>query len=243
MKPDQWQGPEGLRVQKMFSSIAAGYDRTNNVLSAGIHHLWRKKLVNESGAQRGHRVLDCATGTGDLAIEFKKAVGPEGHVVGTDFCAEMLDFAPDKAAKNNQHIVFETADVTQLPYADNCFDISSISFGIRNVQDPGRGIAELARVIKPGGRVMILEFGQPSWPVFSQAYDFYSRRILPQIGGWITGRKDAYDYLQSTSAQFPCGAEFKDLMHRSANFSNVEYQALTGGIAYIYKATKAGTHS
>lgn len=221
----------------MFSQVAGGYDRANNVLSAGIHHLWRKKLVKVSGAQAGDRVLDCATGTGDLAIEFKKIVGPSGEVIGTDFCAEMLAPAPGKAADRGLEIKFETADVTALPYPDARFDISSISFGIRNVQDPVKGLAEMARVTRPGGQVMILEFGQVETPVLGPLYSWYSNRVLPRIGGLLTGQRHAYEYLQKSSASFPCKNDFLALMSSTGRFASCEYTALTGGIAYLYRGT------
>lgn len=224
-------------IRNMFSKVAANYDRGNSVLSMGVHHLWRKKLVRESGAQFGQSVLDCATGTGDLAIEFKKAVGPEGKVIGTDFCAEMLIPAPAKAKERGLDVTFEQADVTQLQYADNQFDITSISFGIRNVSDPVKALKEMARVTRPGGTVIVLEFGQVQIPLFGSLYNFYSQNILPKIGGLVTGQKDAYEYLQKSSAAFPCREGFVDLMKESQAFSNYEYTALTGGIAYIYKGT------
>ena len=221
----------------MFSKVAANYDKGNNVLSMGIHHLWRKTLVKYSGAKAGDKVLDCATGTGDLAIEFKKHVGSTGTVIGTDFCAEMLIPAPGKAKERNLDITFEQADVTQLQYADNSFDVCSISFGIRNVGDPVKALREMARVTKPGGTVMVLEFGQVSLPVFGPLYNFYSTRILPKIGGWVTGQKEAYEYLQKSSAAFPCKEGFLELMKESGAYSKYEYKTLTGGIAYIYKGT------
>lgn len=226
-------------IRSMFSKVAANYDKANSVLSMGIHHLWRKKLVKLSKAKRGDQVLDCATGTGDLAIEFKKAVGPEGKVIGTDFCAEMLVPAPAKAKAKNLEITFEQADVTKLQYADKSFDISSISFGIRNVSDPVLGLKELARVVKPGGTVMVLEFGQMNIPGVAQAYNFYSEKVLPILGGFVTGQKEAYQYLQTSSANFPCREGFLDLMKQTGAFSHVEYQAVSGGIAYIYKGIKA----
>ena len=229
------RGPEAEKIRSMFSEIAGGYDRANNVLSAGIHHSWRRSIVKWSGARDGQRVLDCATGTGDLAIEFKKAVGPMGVVIGTDFCPEMLAPAPAKAAKLGLEIEFAQADVTQLPYETASFNISSISFGIRNVQDPVKGVAELARVVRSGGSVMVLEFGQPDLPVLRQAYDAYSRHILPAVGGLITGRKQAYRYLQNSSAKFPCGEEFLELMRSTGRFASCEYRTLTFGIAYMYK--------
>jgi len=227
-------GPDPNRIQSMFASIATRYDRANTILSAGVHHRWRRKAVRWSEAAVGNAVLDCATGTGDLAIAFKKVVR-SGRVVGTDFVPEMLDVARTKA----RDIEFETADVTQLPFDTASFDISSIAFGIRNVNDPGRGIAELARVVRSGGCVMVLEFGQPPNRAFRALYDFYRRRVLPRIGGAVTGRRNAYEYLESSASRFPCGEEFAQLMRTSAQFVSVEWRALTFGIAYLYKGTKA----
>ncbi len=218
----------------MFASISRRYDRANTVLSGGIHHLWRKKAVRWSAARPGESVLDCATGTGDLAIAFKKAVGSSGRVVGTDFVPEMLEVAKTKAAD----IEFEQADVTALPFADGSFDISSISFGIRNVGDPKRGLAELARVVRPGGRVVVLEFGQPQNRLFGAIYDFYRRHLLPAIGGIVTGRKKAYQYLETSAGRFPCGEEFAQLMRESAPFARVQWRPLSFGIAYLYLGTR-----
>lgn len=232
-KPSSSPNPEIIRT--MFSKVAANYDKGNNVLSMGIHHLWRKKLVKYSQAREGQDVLDCATGTGDLAIEFKKVVGAKGQVIGTDFCPEMLIPAPGKAQNHNLDISFEQADVTQLQYADDRFDITSISFGIRNVGDPLKALQEMARVTKSGGTVMILEFGQVNIPVFGTLYNFYSENILPKIGGLVTGQQEAYEYLQKSSSAFPCREEFLKMMDESGAFSHREYISLTGGIAYIYK--------
>ena len=231
-------GPQADRIQSMFGEIAGRYDLANTILSMGIHHLWRTAIVKWSGVRAGQKVLDCATGTGDLAIAFKKAVGPRGRVVGTDFCKEMLIPAPAKAAKANLEIEFSQADVTQLPFRDAEFDASSISFGIRNVQNPLKGLSELARVVRPGGVVMVLEFGQPTLPGFQQAYDFYSKRVLPRIGGLITGRPQAYKYLQGSSAQFPCREGFVDMMMATGEFETCEFRTLSLGIAYMYKGTK-----
>lgn len=227
--------PDPEIIRSMFSKVASNYDKANSVLSVGIHHLWRTKVVKFSEASAGQKVLDCATGTGDLAIAFKKAVGPTGDVIGTDFCVEMLDPAPAKAAKENLQIKFEQADVTKLQYPDKQFDIVSISFGIRNVSDPVKALKEMARVAKPGGRVMVLEFGQMSIPVIGSAYKFYSEKILPILGGWVTGQKEAYDYLQKSSAAFPCREGFIDLMKQSNSFSQMTYVPVSFGIAYIYK--------
>lgn len=222
----------------MFSQVASRYDQANSILSMGIHHLWRKKLVQISKVSEGQKILDCATGTGDLAIEFKKAVGPTGQVIGTDFCAEMLIPASPKAEKKGLDIEFTQADVMALQYPDNQFDLTSISFGIRNVENPVVALKEMARVTKPGGQVFVLEFGQATLPVFAPFFNFYSEKVLPILGGWVTGQKEAYQYLQKSSAAFPCREDFVELMKSTNAFSDVRYFSLTGGVAYIYKGVK-----
>lgn len=220
----------------MFADIASDYDRVNTVLSFGVHHAWRTKTIAESGVKAGDKVLDCATGTGDLAIAFKKAVGNEGYVLGTDFCAPMIEPAPAKAEKEGLSIDFEVADAMDLPYEDNRFDVSSISFGIRNVDEPVTALKEMARVVRPGGKVVVLEFGQPNglmkWP-----YELYSQHIMPTLGGWLSGNREAYTYLPRTSAAFPAGDKFLALMDESGAFEDKRAVSLTGGIAYIYIGT------
>ncbi len=235
-------GPNSENIKQMFGSIANGYDSANTVLSGGIHHLWKKEVVKLSGVQKGFRVLDCATGTGDLAFEFKRAVGVNGQVTATDFCSEMLAVAGQKSKTKGIPLILELADVTNLRYPDASFDVASIAFGIRNVNDPLKALNELSRVVRPGGRVMVLEFGQPTLPVFKQAYNFYSKFILPQIGGAITGQPSAYKYLQSSSADFPCRENFIELMKQTGRFEAYSYKSLSGGIAYIYTGTVARNH-
>lgn len=231
---NEYRGPDPNRIRSMFASISTRYDRANTVLSGGVHHLWRRKAVCWSEAREGDRVLDCATGTGDLAIAFRKAVGASGRVVGTDFVPEMLDVARTKASD----ITFEVADVTRLPYDDASFDIASISFGIRNVNDPRKGIAEMARTLRSGGRLIVLELGQPRSRLFGALYDFYRRRVMPKLGGIVTGEQDAYEYLESSAGRFPCGEEFVALMREAGDFSSVEFKTLTFGIAYVYRGIK-----
>lgn len=221
------------KVRSMFADIAGDYDRVNTVLSFGVHHAWRSKTIAESKAKTGDRVLDCATGTGDLAIEFKKVVGKEGYVLGTDFCAPMIEPAPAKAAKKGLEIDFEVADAMNLPYEDDSFDIASISFGIRNVDEPITALKEMARVVKPGGRVVVLEFGQPKG-LLKFPYEMYSQHIMPAVGGLLSGNREAYTYLPRTSATFPAGKNFLKLMEQSESFSDYYDVKLTGGIAYVY---------
>jgi len=232
------QGPEPEVIRSMFSKVAGRYDLANSILSLGIHHLWRKKLVQISGAKAGQSILDCATGTGDLALEFKKRVGKNGSVIGTDFCAEMLHPAPAKARSARLDVDFSVADVMNLPYPDQSFDICSISFGIRNVSDPVRALQEMTRVTKTGGKILVLEFGQSAIPGFSQIYGFYSERVLPILGGLVTGQRSAYSYLQKSSELFPCRQAFLALMQKSGNLKDLSFTSLTGGIAYIYKAER-----
>lgn len=224
------------KVRQMFADIADDYDKINSILSLGVHHAWRAETVRLSGADLGDKVLDCATGTGDLAIKFKQKVGETGYVVGTDFCREMIEHAPEKARKENLDVDFEVADAMNLPYADNRFDISSIAFGIRNVDEPVTALKEMARVVRPGGRVVVLEFGQPKG-VFKYPYEVYSQYVMPAIGGWLSGNREAYTYLPKTSAKFPAGDKFLALMDRAGSFSDRKYKRLTGGIAYIYVGT------
>ncbi|NTX06976.1 bifunctional demethylmenaquinone methyltransferase/2-methoxy-6-polyprenyl-1,4-benzoquinol methylase UbiE [Myxococcus sp. CA051A] len=220
-------------VRQMFSSIATRYDVTNEVLSFGIHRLWRRTAVRLSRAKEGDSVLDCASGTGDLALVFKRKVGSNGRVVGTDFCPEMLESAPAKAAKAGLQVDFQVADAMALPFADNSFDVASIAFGIRNVDDPVKCLSEMGRVVKPGGRVVVLEFGQPNG-VFGALFRFYSKTVMPAIGGLLTGNRAAYEYLPRTSAAFPAGDRFLSLMDQSGAYAERSAHPLMFGTANVY---------
>lgn len=221
------------QVRAMFTSIAPRYDVANTVLSLGVHHLWRRRAIALSRVAPGDRVLDCATGTGDLALAFKRAVGPGGRVVGTDFCPQMLAAAPGKASAARLEVTFEVADALALPYGDGTFDRASIAFGIRNVDDPVKCLRELGRVVRPGGTVVVLEFGQPSG-LFGALFRLYSRHLMPAIGGLLTGNRAAYEYLPRTAGQFPAGARFLALMEEAGGFVRCEAHPLTFGTAYVY---------
>lgn len=223
-------------VRQMFSSIATKYDVTNEVMSFGIHRLWRRAAVRLSGAQEGNAVLDCASGTGDLALAFKRKVGTSGRVMGTDFCKEMLDHAPAKAAREGLQVEFQVADAMDLPFADNSFDVASIAFGIRNVDDPVKCLKEMGRVVRPGGRVVVLEFGQPTG-LFGALFRLYSKVVMPTIGGLLTGNRAAYEYLPRTSAAFPAGDKFLALMDQSGAYKERVAHPMTFGTSYVYVGT------
>ncbi len=229
------KGPPAEDIQSLFGSIAHGYDKANGLMTFGMVYGWRQQLVRWSGAKPGDQILDCATGTGDLAFDFKKVVGSSGRVIGTDFCQEMLDQAPQKAKEQKLEVEFQWADAMKLPFADNSFDVVSISYGIRNVSDPVVALKEMARVCKPGGRVMILETGDHQLPLIQGAFDFYFKRIVPKIGGWVTGKPSAYEYLNRSSKSFPSRDKFLALMKEADTFSSTEFKSLMGGASFIYK--------
>ena len=224
------------QVNQMFSRIALRYDATNDAMSLGIHRLWRRGAVRASGVRPGGKVLDCASGTGDLALAFKRAVGTTGLVKGTDFNPDMLAIARKKAAAAGLEVGFEVADAMRLPEPDGAYDVASISFGIRNVDDPKVCVGELGRVVKPGGRVVVLEFGQPGG-LFGFFFRPYARYVMPLIGQWLSGNRAAYEYLPRTAAAFPAGDRFLTMMRETGRFEHCEARSLVSGLAYIYVGT------
>lgn len=229
------EGPKPEEIKNLFASVATGYDRANDAMTLGLAHLWRRKLVVWSGAIPGDHVLDCATGTGDLAIEFKRVVGGKGRVLGTDFCEEMLELAPPKAKKASLDIDFQIADAMNLQFADKSFDIASIAYGIRNVNDPEKALSEMARVVKPGGRVMILETGDSPDHALRPFFDFYFRKVIPRVGGWVTGKRFAYEYLNNSSRGFPSRERFLELMANTGRFESTDFRVLFGGASFLYR--------
>ncbi len=229
------QGPNPEEIKNLFSKVATGYDRANDAMTLGLAHSWRRKLVTWSEAKAGDRILDCATGTGDLALEFKKTVGPSGTVTGTDFCAAMLELAPPKAVRAGLEVNFQIADAMNLPFPDKQFDVSSIAYGIRNVANPAKALSEMARVVKSGGRVMVLETGDAPDNGLKGLFEIYIRHVIPRIGGWITGHRFAYEYLNRSSRHFPSRERFLQLMQSTGAFSTCEFQVLFGGASFIYR--------
>lgn len=230
-------------VRNMFDSISGKYDRMNSILSFGIHHRWRKRTVEAAELKEGQKILDCATGTGDLAIAFWKKLNSlsngsnfKNEVVGTDFSEEMMVYAHLKNEKIGNAIKFEFADVMDLQYPDNYFDVSSISFGIRNVDNPAKGVSEMARVVKSGGKVLILEFGQPKG-LFSFPYKLYSKYIMPNLGKLFAMDKSAYTYLPVTASKFPSAEKFLEIINSTGKFSSTKFLKLTFGVTYLYVGT------
>ncbi len=228
-------GPQPEKIRNLFSSISNTYDLANDVITGGRARSWRKDVVKWSGAFEGHHVLDCASGTGDLALEFKNIVTESGRVVASDFCAEMLEKVKPKAVAKGLVVETVLADAEQLPFSDRSFDICSISYGIRNVSRPLLALSEMARVVKKNGVVVILETGQIQTPVLGSAMRFYFRNVVPRLGGWVSGNRQAYEYLNQSSSAFPCREEFLDLMKQTGKFAKLEYKSLMGGASYMYR--------
>lgn len=222
------------RVREMFDSIAHRYDLGNSVLSFGIHHYWRKRLLALVPDSAQAAALDVCTGTGDLLPALRKKFG---KVVGVDFCLPMLVCASRKSAIQMSNATLLQGDGLRLPFAENTFDCITVSFGVRNFANLQQGLAELLRVLKPGGSLLVLEFGQPTLPLFSHLYRWYSVWIMPRIGGLVTGNAAAYTYLPETARVFPCGDQFGGIL-RSTGFQPKKTLALTGGIAFAYHAEK-----
>lgn len=213
----------------MFNNISAHYDLINDVLSLGIHRLWKKRLITEMVKDSPNRILDCATGTGDIAVWMKNQ-SPTSEVVGTDFSEKMLDVAKNKTSQ----ITWEVQDAMKLPYADQSFDCASISYGIRNVEDHKVALAEMGRVAK--NKICILEFGQPQNPVFKAIYFGIMKYFIPLIGK-LFNKEDAYQYLIESSMKFPCADDFcKDILE-ATSFTHARYIPMFGGVTYLYIAS------
>ena len=224
-------------VNQMFAAIARHYDRINTILSFGLHHHWRRHAVAYSAVQPGAQILDLCSGTADLALAYARRMGGHGQVVATDFCQTMLAYGANKATRRDVPLAFALADAQSLPFPDATFDCVAVAFGLRNVDCLATALREMYRVLRPGGVAVVLEFGQPQGPMFGPLYRFYARQIMPFVGGWVSGHRDAYTYLPTTAAVFPAGTQFVREMTAQA-FHNVQIKPLTAGIVYLYTATR-----
>lgn len=219
-------------MQDIFSSIAENYDLANRLITLGLDSFWRKKLVSLSPFSEDSFILDCASGTGKLALAFLKKLGVKGRVIGVDFCEKMLS----QVQVQDSRIQFQKADVLNLPFDSQTFDVVSMAYGLRNLSDMEKGLKEMARAAKPQGWVMVLETGSSFiWP-FSFIFQFYFKKAVPLLGGWAAGNKSAYQYLQKSSMQFPCGKEMTAVFEKTNKFKSVQCFRILGGASYIYKA-------
>jgi len=221
------------QVRAMFDRIARVYDRMNSVMTVGMHHRWRQRAADLAQVRSGDRVLDVATGTGDLAIELERRTGP-GGVVGMDFAEAMLDIARSKAPA----VTFEQGNALELSYPDHSFDAATVGFGARNFSDLGRGLAEMTRVVRPGGRVVVLEITTPQRPPLSWFFRMWFDRIVPGLGR-VAGDSDAYTYLPSSVRRFPGPKELGGELV-AAGLTDVRWVLTAGGIIAIHSGTVPG---
>lgn len=234
MKPYNTDQTKKEEVREMFDNIAPKYDLLNHTLSVNIDRIWRRRVVNEVRCAKPRRILDVATGTGDLAIALARRIR-DVQVMGVDLSEAMLAVARRKVEARglDNRIVLERGDAEHLDVADASVDAATVAFGVRNFGDLAAGLRELARTIKPGGKVVILEFSRPRNRVFRALYEFYSYKILPRIGGLVSRDKRAYEYLPASVGEFPAPAVFLEMMEK-AGFRNCRARSQSFGIAQIY---------
>jgi demethylmenaquinone methyltransferase/2-methoxy-6-polyprenyl-1,4-benzoquinol methylase len=235
---DNRQSPDFAgQVNRMFDRVAGHYDALNSVMTAGLHHRWRERAAQRAGLGPGDAALDVCCGTGDLALELAGRVAPGGSVVGCDFSEPMLDLAREKAdARGAVGVRFEWADALTLPYDAGRFDAVTVGFGVRNLADLDRGLREAARVLKPGGRLVILEITQPRRPPLSIFYSLWFERIVPLLGAF-SGDPEAYSYLPQSVRSFPDPRGLAEKMDR-AGFERIRYTVLAGGIIAIHSGAR-----
>ncbi|HEX7004468.1 MAG TPA: bifunctional demethylmenaquinone methyltransferase/2-methoxy-6-polyprenyl-1,4-benzoquinol methylase UbiE [Trueperaceae bacterium] len=229
-------GGKGARVREMFSRIAGRYDLLNTLLSLGIDGIWRREAAEVALEDGATTILDAATGTGALALTMKR-LAPDAAVVGLDFAEPMLELAGRKASDRGLDLQLIQGDVMQLPFEDDSFDSVTIAYGLRNLSDWSAGLSELRRVLRPGGRLVILEFPPPPEGVLGQAFRFYFLNVLPLVGGLISGSRQAYDYLPSSVLAFPRPPELAGLM-QSVGFGAVRYRLQSYGVSAIFTGVK-----
>ena len=227
------------KVAEVFHSVAGKYDLMNDLMSGGVHRLWKRMTIEMSGVLRGNMVLDIAGGTGDLTAKFSRIVGSKGTVVLADINDSMLrvgrDRLMDLGIVNN--VKFSQADAQYLPFPDNSFDVITIAFGLRNVTDKDLALRSMLRVLKPGGRLLVLEFSSPANPILSKIYDTYSFSILPKLGKLFASDADSYQYLAESIRMHPDQETLQGMMD-NAGFANTDFHNMTGGVVALHRGVK-----
>ena len=227
------------RVAEVFHSVADKYDIMNDLMSFGIHRIWKKITIEYSSVRKGQKVLDLAGGTGDLTAKFSQIVGDDGLVVLADINESMLKVGRDKLRDKGlfKNIEYVQANAEELPFADNYFDCITISFGLRNVTDKQKALQSMWRVLKPGGRLLILEFSKPQYQILNKAYDLYSFTMLPLMGKIVANDSESYRYLAESIRMHPDQKTLKKMME-DAGFADVKYRNMTGGIVALHTGFK-----
>ncbi|MBL3590740.1 MAG: bifunctional demethylmenaquinone methyltransferase/2-methoxy-6-polyprenyl-1,4-benzoquinol methylase UbiE [gamma proteobacterium endosymbiont of Lamellibrachia anaximandri] len=227
------------RVRAVFDSVANKYDLMNDLMSFGVHRLWKRHTIEISGVRRGQRVLDLAAGTGDLSARFSGLVGPDGQVVFTDINAAMLEQGRERMLDEGRvgNLQYAQVDAQYLPFPDNTFDCVTIAFGLRNVTDKQKALDAIFRVVRPGGRMLVLEFSKPTIKPLEKIYDFYSFSLLPKIGKLVTNDEDSYRYLAESIRMHPDQETLKGMMEH-AGFERCDYFNETGGVVAIHRGYK-----
>ena len=226
-------------VGQVFSSVASKYDLMNDLMSMGIHRLWKRFTIELSGVRKGHRILDIAGGTGDLTMQFADRVGSEGEVVLADINQEMLEVGRERLIDRGYagQIDYVLADAEALPFPDNHFNVVSIAFGLRNVTDKDQALREMTRVLKPGGKLLVLEFSKPVNPLLSKAYDAYSFTALPFMGRLVAGDSESYRYLAESIRMHPDQETLKGMMEE-AGLVQCRYHNMTAGVVALHSGVK-----
>jgi demethylmenaquinone methyltransferase/2-methoxy-6-polyprenyl-1,4-benzoquinol methylase len=232
-------GNKAQRVADVFHSVAEKYDLMNDLMSVGIHRIWKRITIEMSAVRAGHKVLDIAGGTGDLAAKFAARVGPEGTVVLADINDSMLRVGRDRLLDRGvvENVRFAQADAQHLPFPDNSFDLVSIAFGLRNVTDKDLALRSMLRVLKPGGRLLILEFSKPQNPLIEKLYDGYSFNLLPKLGQLFARDENSYRYLAESIRMHPDQQTLQSMLD-SAGFVNTDYHNMSAGIVALHRGIK-----
>ncbi|OWQ93603.1 bifunctional demethylmenaquinone methyltransferase/2-methoxy-6-polyprenyl-1,4-benzoquinol methylase [Roseateles aquatilis] len=230
------ENAKAKRVRGVFDSVASRYDVMNDLMSMGMHRAWKLYTLAVANLKPGDRVLDIAGGTGDMARAFAKKVGERGMVVHTDINEAMLRTGRERLIDEGLVLPTNLCDAEQLPYKDNSFDLVCVAFGLRNMTHKDRALAEMCRVLRPGGRLLVLEFSQVAAPL-RKPYDWYSFKILPRLGSMIAGDADSYRYLAESIRMHPPQAELKQMM-KTAGFGHVDVHNLTGGVVALHAGIK-----